>query len=734
MHFSFICVDIAGITNPKQLKADVDHLRYIIQNDHCYTPFTYADSLNEDNEDKSDASAKGRDPKAKTNVKTTPVANALTKKINRSAQSSKLNGLDKESQEGSARKRSMEDTNSPTDNADRTSDEEEAESETDYSDFTVSESDNDRDSDLDFSVNDCHSRRTRKIKKRKQQAKKMAAKKRRHSTIDNATGSDDGLTPNRKKATKLPKKSLNTSAKTPTTVTPTVSTIKSPTAQSTPRLTKITYIKETPPAASQSHSDDSLRSSLTKKKLGDTSTVLNATITATQMVDAKLKPTILIRQKVEKKVHPQSDALLSDMSSLFSTPDIIKKVGNASEQQGALSSSVDVSAKSMVSNTYCITPKGDVSKTFTPANKLRTQPVKLESEQDKQLDLIDSLVQEELNKTDTEIATPVSTQSNTLNFSSDIPNIVKMLETPEPPTTVVSSDLSSASINTSSAANMQMTYSAMPSTNDSQLLPDDLLDDCLPDDLLKDVAKLVEDKNVQEVLDQQVLGVASISQPAPIQSTMTTTTHRQISLTPQQVQKPHAIITTQPMSTLPKTIDEKLVVTRVKAVTPVLVGTTTPTSTKPNGKEPIQIRRPDGRIITLPPIEAPTTRGAKRRAEITPKAEQQQKQRIVTVVLQTETNTPPKSQTEIHTQPKPTVATPTSTQDKADDPLANAIKAKPIAGRERRASMAVKRASIDATPKRSLSISNPPLIDDNDYDDEEDGSDGSYNSEDDPHR
>lgn len=735
---------IAGITNPKQLKADYDHIRYIIQNDHCYTPYTYLDSLPSDHPDHLDA--KASDSKSKANTKSA-ITNVLTKKIGRIGQTSKsVNGLDKDSQESNTRKRSVEDaTSSAENNPDRTSDEEEAESETDYSDFSVSESDNDRDSDLDFSVNDCHSRRTRKIKKRKIRAKKMAAKKRRHSTIDNCTGSDDGLTPTRKKATKVPKKSLNTSVKTPNAnVTPTISNVKSPVAQSTPRITKAsiaaaTATKDTSITLTPtSHSlDDSTKLTLGKKKLNESNPATNTTpiITTpiiTPTVDPKInKPTILIRQKVEKKVNPESNnALLSDMSSLFSSPDIIKKVKNAAmEQQNiALTSSIVtiVPKPIVISSTTIVTPKIEVNKSYAAVNKLRSPTVKLESEQDKQLDLIDSLVQEELNKTDIKsISQPVSTkiENNTLELPADIPNIVKMLETPEPVmSTTDLSNVSSTSVNTSS---MQHTYSTTPSNNDtSQMLPDDLLesfvnsDDCLTDDLMKHVAKLVEDKNLQEVIDQQVLGVTQILQPStsnlPIVQKQTTTAPIQ------PIQKPTVITILNPVL---KTPDDKLTLAQPKIMTAVPVTMATPGSSK----EPIKVKRSDGRIITLPPIEAPTTRGAKRRAEIvtTPRSDQQLKPRIITVVVQTDTNTTPKS----------TTTTSQAVLDKLNlmHPQNSSMKAKSISARERRTSVAVKRVSVDSKPKRSLSISNPPPKDD-DFDDEEDGSDGSYNSEDDPHR
>lgn len=695
------------------------------------------------------------DVKSKLKLTTTSLQNATMKKAGRGAQSKSAmsNGLgDRETSNASNRSAAAaDDVNSSTENtADRTSEEEE-DDESDYSNSSPSDVDNDRDSDLDFSVNDCHSRRAKKINKRKIQAKRLANKKRRRSTVD-FTGSDDGSTPNRKKAAKLPKKSLNNSAKSYANATTAAvsSTVKSPAATSTPRITKITYAKESP----QSTSHDNPNSNASTQKASNPTTPLAAAATAT-INETKSKSIIIVKQK-EKKANT-GNVVLGDTSSLFA-PDVIKKNAidntNVTKHVGQVSTSMATATA-----TVTVTPKVEIAKRTTPVTihglvphqnapklintgtrlikapfvtfrKLPKPVINLASEQDKQLDLIDSLVQEELSKS--EIETPTSSTNSQTVIPAAIPNIVKMLETSEASTSIgQSSEMPQQ--NSTSAANMSIAYTTTQSVHDQQMLPDDLLEsfvnsDYLPDDLMQHVAKLVEDKNVQQVIDQQVLGVSSMSSctvlAPPIQ---TVSTSQNLN-----------VVSASSSAAIKSNEDSKTIVSIAKPSTVTILN-----AFQTPGKEPIKVKRSDGSIITLPPIEAPTTRGAKRRAtEITPASDLQQhqqqqpppKQKLITVILQTESPTPQKSLT--NSPQPPQIKSP---------PGSLLAKPKPILVRERRASVAVKRVSIDAKPKRSMSISAPPPADagagagagagaDDDDDDEEDGSDGTANSEDDPHR
>jgi hypothetical protein len=105
------------------------------------------------------------------------------------------------------------------------------------------------------------------------------------------------------------------------------------------------------------------------------------------------------------------------------------------------------------------------------------------SEQEKnELELIDSIVKEELKMANTLAATSstnTSTATSTAMMNENIPNIVKMLEN----------------------------QSDMDTTDN---LLGDLGGDALPDDLLQHVAvELAANKDLQDIIDTQVLGVCA---------------------------------------------------------------------------------------------------------------------------------------------------------------------------------------------------------------------------------
>lgn len=712
---------IAGITNPKQLKANCDYLRYVIENDHCYTPLTTADLLGET----SAASTPSTNKQVQSTKKSTGGRLAQANKSNRTT------STDKESSSG--RLRSCDDANSSIENSgERSSDAEEEQSDSDFSDFSVSESDNDRDSDLDFSVNDLHSRRTRKKRIKRiatKQAKKLTRKQQRE-TLENtpdaagaaaaaataAAASDDTLTPtNRKKtSTKLPKKQLNAKASpsTPATASRPVgrppASIKNVKETNDEQVSPVPFVKQF--TKSNARQEDA--ASVTVNIEPDTAN--------------KTRPTIVVAKAKEKK---SMDALFTDISSLFSTPDIIKKVdtdGPKVVKSGALYASLNSLDQSR--------------KLQQPPQQMRytVRNVKLASEQDKQLDLIDSLVQEELSKDSTSSMKP-STITAKGAVDSHIPSIVKMLETPPS-----SSILEKEGINflTNTFDGISNAIDGVPNAfaggeyddakrqkksveDEKHLLADDLLDGfansdyCLTEDLLQHVAKLAEDKNLQEIIDQQVLGMDSSATSATILSPMT---------------KAGNIVRTPRASGASANAKTPLASDRTPKLNVTSAATASPTNAN---KEPIKIVRSDGRVITLPPIEAPTTRGAKRRAEnpISAAAEQQQqKQRILLNSLMDPT---PVADTSANT---------IATLDKSGNIISitggggGDGNKTPNLPKERRASTFVAKRVPTETPKRKMSVSNqapvtaPSTFDDYDDYDDDDGSDGSYNSEDDPLR
>ncbi len=279
----------------------------------------------------------------------------------------------------------------------------------------------------------------------------------------------------------------------------------------------------------------------------------------------------------------------------------------------------------------------------------------LEFEQDKQLDLIDSyvrdIVQEELKQ---------STPPN-------IPNIVKMLE-------------NSGSVMLNDVINpAQSTASTFANTS---TIRETLLDDYgLPDDLLQDVAKLVEDKKIQEVIDKQVL-----EENATIPTVI---------LTPLSASatKPDSTLKDPTQNEVPKS-DKKIDLSKGNVS---LSATTTPVQ----AKEPIKIVRSDGRVILLPPLEAPTTR-AKRRALT---------QSFDSVAKSEPATSTPKS------KPVPKAVEEVKEKEKA------------------RRSSTTKKLPAEVQPKPKTIVPESTTVEqpvDDDYDDED--SDGSYNAEDDPYR
>lgn len=631
------CIDVAGITNPKQLKIDYDHLRYVIENDHCYTPLTYNDSIQATSTKKT---SRKTDTKTASNHAINATPSSMKKLSNSLIGNKSQTGKSTEKDIGSGSRSNNQ--NDPFETSgDRSSEAEEAESEADLSDLSESESDNDRDSDLDFSVNDLHSRRTVK-KRRKRKAKKMAekAKRRREKELNDTGGPEGDTSTGNRKRTYTSKKdsSIDNSL-----AAETGSNLK------TPRSIKINTKNVREPAT-----DDLSASPMTKIK-----------------VIKQSKP--LQQKPLEKKT---TDPLLGDMTSLFSSPDIIKKVGNTT-----------------IANVHVPTPSISFTPKLLNGNQLLVRKkvipiqMKLASEQDKQLDLIDSLVQEELQKdsnttstTTNNVSNRITTNSGFSTHNTNIPNIMKMLET-------------------SPLDSIPTQSKKIDSFENDQFLPDELLeglansDDCLTEDLLQDVAKLAEDKNLQEVIDKQVLGIANPSilggQP-----------HQQQVVT-KRVQK---IIATTSSG------EQVFILNPTKQVTSVITATVT---TANNRQEPIKIVRSDGRVITLPPIEAPTTRGAKRRAEApaAPESSQSTKKPIILNSL-------------IDLNATATSKGLTFLGDISKKEL-----------KERRASVHTTKRNSTETPKRTLSMENSMLIntfdDDDDYDD---ASDGSYNSEDDPLR
>ncbi|XP_037968475.2 death-inducer obliterator 1 isoform X1 [Plutella xylostella] len=244
--------------------------------------------------------------------------------------------------------------------------------------------------------------------------------------------------------------------------------------------------------------------------------------------------------KKEKKTPAHMTALLSDITSLFSTPDVIRRVSTDTKTPGKestpeVSKPVEVKEKPRI-----LGQKSNVKpKPATPTEK-----------SNKGFDLIPQI---------------------------DDASLAQILQD----TTGISTApvKSQPTITTAHAMNSPGLAGPLSPTLDllGGLQPEE---EGLTEDLLMHVAQLVESsENLQEVIDKQVLGkVDTLPTKAAVASPF------------QQPPNPNLYTATPTKS--------------AKSLLP--------------RKDPIEIVRRDGRVITLPPIEAPATRSSKRKSQIEP--------------------------------------------------------------------------------------------------------------------
>ncbi|XP_039494998.1 uncharacterized protein LOC120454059 [Drosophila santomea] len=207
----------------------------------------------------------------------------------------------------------------------------------------------------------------------------------------------------------------------------------------------------------------------------------------------------------------------------------------------------------------------------------------LAAENDKQLDLINSIVQDELLKS-TLVEQPV------VNADEDIPKLVKMLES-----TAADLDTPPVSLPTQSFPVTEMQGVGNPAVADPNDIMDTADEDEITADFLQHVVGLIEeDKQFEAEVVKQVLASA---EPGTLDGIVSLP----VDLPQVQAQTnllPNASLAepAQSMTSLP-----------IACSTP---SRSVATSLPPSAK----VVRGNGRVIYLPPIEAPTTR-AKRRAQ-----------------------------------------------------------------------------------------------------------------------
>ncbi|XP_053684780.1 death-inducer obliterator 1-like [Sabethes cyaneus] len=561
--FASEILTLAGLQKPLTVDTAIDYefQRYVIANDHCYTPLTspsqklpprpYYEQV-----DSPPTEVKSSEPvREVSTVQTVDEGHSGT---GRKRTISKVILPTPTATTGTRRRKSTFQKEERSDAAELQSILEDSDS--DYSEEISFPEDDDSDSDFDFSITGKQSKKRKSGSKNKSSTAKITAKKEESLEAKEA----------RKKTPKPPKK-------------PEVKVII-PTIATNKIIIPKTYgpkrdiIKQIEASAAPAAPTPSIAPVAVTSAAPSTPIAITAPVPVIKKEKKPLKPA------------PHVEALFSDMTSLFSTPDIIKKVGTNRPNQpttplasGPSSSSSMPTSGPSSSSTVHVVQRGFVQLSPVIVKGTPKLPAQISiqthtsASEDKQLDLIDSLVQREMSQADKQ-----SQHSQQLNE-----DIVKILENNLPPGGVPESGL--------------------PITDNSILAALGSNDDGLPEDLLQHVAELAENKELQEILDKQVLGVigtdpiASPSVPLALPSTSSTNVVP-LSTTTQQVQ----------------IINTAMNPSQNKRPNPESLPTMTVKEQLMPRKEAIQIRRSDGRVITLPPIEAPATRSAKRRAQTGP--------------------------------------------------------------------------------------------------------------------
>ncbi|XP_030027616.2 death-inducer obliterator 1 isoform X2 [Manduca sexta] len=266
--------------------------------------------------------------------------------------------------------------------------------------------------------------------------------------------------------------------------------------------------------------------------------------------------------KKEKKTPAHVTALLSDMTSLFSTPDVIRRVSTDNKTPVKDVPSSDKKIPSTPKSDLVEAKVLDVAKTVENVEKAKQMITP---------------------KTQIKHKEKVVNPSEKVTKAYDpIPQLDEvslaqiLQDTSTLPTNTVKSQPTITTANTMSSPGL-----AGPLSPTLDLLaglqPEE---EGLTEDLLMHVAQLVESsENLQEVIDKQVLGKVDTVSPKSAMQSPFQQAHTSSNLYAQ---------------TLSKTVQKNM----------------------PPRKDPIEIVRRDGRVITLPPIEAPATRSSKRKIQM----------------------------------------------------------------------------------------------------------------------
>ncbi|KNC31839.1 hypothetical protein FF38_12420 [Lucilia cuprina] len=727
---------MAGLQSDKKSKSDYDFQLFVIQNDHCYTPFTSPTQMKA----KLDADKLEAEKQAATRKvgvlqptagkqlfmrKKQPQQNVHTKMENllKSGNLSKDKGM----AASHKFKKDTKDRQKPTadedfaddDEANRSSFDEnsaEAGGGDDESDVSGSEesaeTDNDRDSDLDFDVNNPKGRK-RKVKLLKTQKRSLSVGKVNQKSRRYCSQDEPVELPNKATITSaLPTCSPSTLAQRQKSIVKIISDPGRITVRSTP--SKVVHlmgsnthntlspaIAALPPIPKKQNENKILLNTPTSTTTPVTFSSVSATATSVNLAP---KTFVFVKGPIEQKCavqsSPQTHKEIVINKQVMSSPktkgftDLTTLIEQTEKQTPIKVVAPPTTPKSShtatITSVVTLTPTSTAAlKGFMPIETAAKSQLpaqisiqthqsssELEAEHDKQLDLINSIVQDEMKKSNEKADEQIR------NINENIPELVKMLEstekvlvntnTQERNVTEISNvnQLTGVNNNNSSSSSSDMnknitgqqsvqhlpaptSVTPVVSTNNlvggiditsASLLatPEGEADDTddLPDDILQQMVELIkDDKTLQEAVEKQVFGTGVCSDQGMNNNLIVNQNPPPLAPISQQPVNMQEIPQTNPsksiiqmaISNVPTTLPTPMLTTSQTPVittrTTIITPTTPTTSTTSTGqiskisplirKEPIQIVRGNGRVITLPPIEAPTTR-AKRRAQAQP--------------------------------------------------------------------------------------------------------------------
>ncbi|TMW49014.1 hypothetical protein DOY81_005902 [Sarcophaga bullata] len=686
---------MAGLETDKKSQSDYEFQLFVIQNDHCYTPFTSPSQMKaklaaEKLEAEKQATNRkgnilqltgGKQILVRKKQQILQKLDHITTKSIISSHILKDKGIasgNKAKKDNKERKLTPEDFvgeeekhSSPEENDDEIG----GEDESDFSEtYDSAETDNDRDSDLDFDVNNPKGRKRKaklsKASRRPLVVNKSISKPRRFYSQDETNDFPNTAVAS-SSSNLIPKKLgvKNVSDTSRITVRSTPSKILHNTAQTntlSPAVAALPPIPKKPtenkvlmstPGNSNSISFSPKTYVVVKGSWEQKNTVLqNSTQTHKEIV---------INKQVMASPKTKGFTDLTTLIDECEKRTALKLVDTTTVPKSSLSSTTTSVVTLTPTSSGSTTIKGFMPLETTAKNQLPVQisiqthqsSSELEAEHDKQLDLINSIVQDEMQKSNEKNQTEKIT-----NMNENIPELVKMLESTEK--VLVSSNtqihnvtetvqnvsqivsgnsvsnkcisdnlnILNQTVTSSSSANnvvggIDITSASLLATSDG----DDTGD--LPDDILQQVVELIkDDKTLQEAVEKQVFGT-SVCNEQNINSTIIGNQHppplvpiskQTLKIEDQSPSTTKSIIQMSISNVSTSLGSSPTIISNADSTSKIGVGTTVTTSSNQSSKlttllrkEPIQIIRGNGRVITLPPMEAPTTR-AKRRAQAQP--------------------------------------------------------------------------------------------------------------------